>query len=50
MVTFMMIFIIPKITASFDQAGSELPYLTMQVIAISDFFREKWMYIIVFIL
>lgn len=42
MVTFMMVFIIPKISESFAGTGTELPYLTQIVIAISDFFRYKW--------
>lgn len=45
MVAFMMVFIIPKITASFEQAGSDLPYLTLKVIALSDFFRNNWLFI-----
>lgn len=46
MVTFMMIFIIPRVTESFAQTGTELPALTQFVITISDFFRYKW-YILV---
>lgn len=46
MVTFMMVFIIPKVTDSFAQTWTELPYLTQVVISISDFFRHKW-YIII---
>lgn len=42
MVTFMMIFIIPKVTESFAQTWTELPYLTQIVINISDFFRYQW--------
>lgn len=42
MVTFMMIFIIPRITESFAQTGTELPALTQFVIWISDFFRYEW--------
>lgn len=41
MVTFMMIFIIPKITEGFKATGTELPYLTNVIIKISDFFRNK---------
>lgn len=42
MVTFMMVFIIPKITESFAQTWTELPALTQIVINISNFFRYKW--------
>ncbi len=42
MVTFMMIIIIPKVTESFSQTGTQLPYLTQIVINISDFFRYQW--------
>ncbi|MBW7954621.1 type II secretion system F family protein [Candidatus Gracilibacteria bacterium] len=42
MVTFMMVFIIPKITESFSQTGTALPALTQVVINISNFFRYKW--------
>lgn len=42
MVTFMMIFIIPKITESFADTWTELPYLTQVIINISNFFRYKW--------
>lgn len=42
MVVFMMIFIVPKITASFEKAGSELPALTQFVVAVSNFFVHDW--------
>lgn len=42
MVTFMMIVIIPKITESFTQTGTDLPFLTQIIINISNFFRYKW--------
>lgn len=42
MVTFMMVFIIPKITESFSQTWTALPALTQVVINISNFFRYKW--------
>jgi len=42
MVVFMMVFIIPKITESFNKAGSELPKLTQIVVAVSDFLRYQW--------
>ncbi len=42
MVVFMMIFIIPRITASFDKAWSELPALTRFVVSVSDFLIWQW--------
>lgn len=42
MVVFMMVFIIPRITESFDKAGSELPKLTQIVVSISDFLINEW--------
>lgn len=42
MVTFMMIFIIPRVTESFADTGTALPALTQFVIHISDFFRYDW--------
>jgi len=42
MVTFMMVFIIPKITESFAKTATELPYLTQVIINISNFFRNEW--------
>ena len=49
MVVFMMVFIIPKITESFDKAGSELPGLTQFVVWISDFLIEKWYILLIWI-
>ncbi len=43
MVVFMMIFIIPKITASFEKTGSELPAMTKIVVGISHFFIDDWL-------
>lgn len=42
MVTFMMVFIIPKITEGFNKTWTELPYLTQVIINISHFFRNEW--------
>jgi type IV pilus assembly protein PilC len=42
MVVFMMIFIVPKITESFEKAWSELPWLTQVVVNISNFFIADW--------
>lgn len=46
MVTFMMVFIIPKVTESFAKTWTDLPALTQIVINVSDYFREKWYMII----
>lgn len=48
MVIFMMTFIIPKITESFQKTWVELPALTKFVISISDFIKNDW-YIIILI-
>lgn len=42
MVTFMMVVIVPKITAAFSETGTELPFMTQVVIEISNFFRNQW--------
>jgi type IV pilus assembly protein PilC len=42
MVTFMMIFIVPKITDSFDKAWSELPKLTQFVVNVSNFLLTSY--------
>jgi len=47
MVTFMMIFIVPKISASFEKAWSELPGLTQFVVKVSDFLTNEWYKIII---
>jgi len=42
MVTFMLIFIVPRITESFVKAGSELPAITQKVVDISHFITNDW--------
>jgi len=45
MVIFMMVFIIPRITESFNKTGTELPKLTQYVINVSHFlwwYTKKW--------
>jgi type II secretory pathway component PulF len=42
MVIFMMIFIVPRITESFEKAGSQLPGLTQMIVNISNFFLNDW--------
>jgi len=49
MVTFMMIFIIPKVSGAFTLAWAELPPLTKFVISVSDFFRYQW-YIVLWVI
>ncbi len=50
MVTFMMVVIIPKITKSFWKTWTELPYLTQVIISISDFLRNEFITIIIFLI
>ncbi|MDD2907058.1 MAG: type II secretion system F family protein [Candidatus Gracilibacteria bacterium] len=42
MVTFMMVFIVPKISEAFAKAGSDLPILTQRVVAFSNFIVHDW--------
>ncbi|MDD3793379.1 MAG: type II secretion system F family protein [Candidatus Gracilibacteria bacterium] len=42
MVTFMLIFIVPRITESFVKAGSELPAITQKIVDISHFITNDW--------
>ena len=49
MVIFMMIFIVPRISESFENAGSELPGLTQFVVKVSNFFINDWWLIILII-
>jgi type II secretory pathway component PulF len=42
MVTFMMTFIIPKITESFKKTNVEIPALTQFMIDVSDFMTNHW--------
>ena len=46
MVVFMMVFIVPRITESFEKAGSDLPALTQFVVSVSDFFMNDWFILI----
>lgn len=38
----MMVVVIPKYTSMFDQLGTELPAITVAVMAISNFIRSRW--------
>lgn len=46
-VSFMMIFIVPKITETFTKANVELPKLTQLIVTVSDFFTEDWLTLII---
>lgn len=46
MVIWMMVFIVPRISASFAKAWSELPALTQKVVAVSHFFINDYIMII----
>lgn len=43
-VAIMLIKIVPMFQETFDQAGAELPGITLAVVAMSDFLVEKWMF------
>jgi type II secretory pathway component PulF len=42
MVVFMMVFIVPRITESFDKAGASLPALTQFVVKVSNFIMNDY--------
>ena len=50
MVVFMMVFIVPRITESFEKAWSELPWLTQIVVSVSNFFINDWWKLILIII
>lgn len=39
----LMVKVVPTFTATFEELGTELPFLTQLLIAISNFFRKFWM-------
>ncbi len=41
-VSLLMIFVIPRLTAIFDDMGGQLPTVTLVMIAISEFFQHYW--------
>ncbi len=45
-VTFMMLFIVPKITETFTKASVELPKLTQFIVNVSNFFKNDYLLII----
>lgn len=50
MVGFMLSFIVPKITAVFDQLNQELPAITVFVINLGDFFEKNFFYLCFFLI
>ena len=50
MVGFMLSFIVPKLTAVFDQLDQELPAITVFVINLGDFFEKNFFYLSFFLL
>jgi len=42
MVIFMMIFIVPKVTESFEKTGTALPWPTQMIVNVSHFFTNDW--------
>ena len=47
--TVMSVYIIPKFTVMYEEFGSELPGLTLALVAISDFILTKWYILIIII-
>ncbi len=41
-VSLMMMFVVPKLTAMFTDMGQKLPFLTRALIAVSDYFQNWW--------
>ncbi|MDP2091112.1 MAG: type II secretion system F family protein [Candidatus Gracilibacteria bacterium] len=46
MVIFMMIFIVPRITAAFEKSGTALPALTQFIVGVSNFFMNDYLKLI----
>jgi type IV pilus assembly protein PilC len=49
-ISFIMIFVVPKMAAMFKQSGHELPALTQWVINVSEFFQHYWYLILSFLI
>jgi type II secretory pathway component PulF len=43
----MMVFIVPRVTESFSKTGTELPKLTQIIVAVSAFFTNDWLTLII---
>lgn len=39
---FMLTYLVPQFSAMFEENGAEMPALTLTILAISDFVKEKW--------
>lgn len=48
-ISFMLASVVPRIVSIFDNTSGELPALTRIMIASSDFLREQWFFIVLFI-
>ncbi len=48
--TFVLSYIVPQFTDMYASTGSELPALTLAIVAISNFINNNWMYILLVIL
>lgn len=46
-ITILMVFVIPQMTQMYQSFGAELPFITQVLIAISDFFRATWLFVLV---
>ena len=49
MVVFMMIFIVPRISATFAKSWTALPWLTQFIVDVSNFFMHNWFQILIWI-
>ena len=43
----MLVYVLPKLTATFKDFGADLPFMTRAIIAASDFFLADWGYILI---
>ncbi len=48
-ISFMLAYVVPKVIYIFENFDQQLPLLTRLVISLSDFIRENWLTIIIFI-
>lgn len=46
---FMLTYLVPQFTSMFEANGTELPALTKAIVNVSNFIKEKWYLIIIFI-
>src|SRR5690606_8599212 len=45
-ISFILVFVVPKLAAMFKQGGQELPALTVWVINASDFIQSYWYFMV----